>query len=114
RFLARLVTTSPRSRCSTGLDGCDQIMVTNKETDDFARPGRMPGKDYDRPHPTRRWENRVEGTSESSVTLNNWSMAADCPLAAGAPVDEFNNDPLIDAYSMGDAVRRTVAVDVSV
>ena len=36
---------------------------------------------------TRRRENRVEGTSDSWVTLNSWSMAADCPLAARAPDD---------------------------
>ena len=36
---------------------------------------------------TRGRENRVEGTSDSWVTLNSWSMAADCPLAWSMAAD---------------------------
>src|SRR5271166_5935468 len=63
---------------------------------------------------TRRRKNRVEGTSDSWVTLNSWSMAADCPLAARAPVEELRNDSLMDADPLVDACERTVAADVPV
>src|SRR5271157_602068 len=63
---------------------------------------------------TRRRENRVEETSDSWVILNSWSMAADCPLAARAPDEEFRSDPLMDACPLEDACERIVAADFPV
>jgi hypothetical protein len=83
--------------------GVTTLWSRKKKSDEFCPPRPNPSMVYARPH-LRRWrENRVEVMSDSWVSLNRWSMAADSPLAAGASVEEIRDDPLMDTDPLEDA-----------